>query len=52
MYKYLCIGISSVTLTGDRNKYKFAISTNMYISCYILNMKNAKIRINDFTYCI
>ena len=25
MYKYLRIGISSVTPTGDRNKYKFVI---------------------------
>ena len=32
MYKYLRIDISSVTLTGDRNKYKFDINTNMYIS--------------------
>ena len=28
MYKFLCIGISPVTPTGDRNKYKF----DMYIS--------------------
>ena len=28
-YEYLCISISSVTLTGDLNKYKSIISTSM-----------------------
>ena len=32
MYKYLRIGISSVTVMGDQNKYKFDRNTNMYIS--------------------
>ena len=30
--QYIRIGISSVTPTGYRNKYKFDLNTNMYIS--------------------
>ena len=42
MYKYLRIGISSVTFTGDRNKYKFAISTNMYIKLLYVKYEKCK----------
>ena len=33
--RYLCISISSVTPTGDRNKYKLEISMSMWISTSI-----------------
>ena len=39
-YGYLHTSISSVTPTGDLNKYKSAISANMYISLLYEFMKN------------
>ena len=46
-YRYLCMSISSVTPTGDLNKYKSAISTSMCISLLYEFMKNY-----DICYCI
>ena len=42
MYKYLRIGISSVTPTGDLNKYKINRSTNMYISLLYVRYEKCK----------
>ena len=41
--KYLRTSICSVTPTGDRNKYKFSISTSMFISLLYEFMKNSYI---------
>ena len=46
-YRYLRTSISSVTPTGDLNKYKSAISTSMCISLLYGFMKNS-----DICYCI
>ena len=46
-YGYLHITISSVTPTGDLNKYKYAISTSMCISLLYEFMNNS-----DICYCI
>ena len=46
-YGYLRISISSVTPTGDLNKYKSAISTSMCISLLYEFMNNS-----DICYCI
>ena len=46
-YGYLRISISSVTPTGDLNKYKSAISTSMWISLLYEFMK-----IFNICYCI
>ena len=46
-YEYLRTSISSVTPTGDLNKYKSAISTCMCISLLYEFMKNS-----DICYCI
>ena len=46
-YEYLRTSISSVTPTGDLNKYKFAISISMCISLLYEFMKNS-----DICYCI
>ena len=36
MYKYLRIGISSVTPTGDRNKYKFDMYKYKYVYMFVI----------------
>ena len=46
-YGYLYTNISSITPTGDQNKYKSAISTSMWISLLYEFMKNSNIY-----YCI
>ena len=46
-YEYLCTSISSITPTGDLNKYKSSISTSMCISLLYEFMKNP-----DICYCI
>ena len=46
-YGYLRISISSVTPTGDLNKYKSTISTSMHISLLYEFMNNY-----DIFYCI
>ena len=46
-YGYLRTSISSVTPTGDLNKYKFSISTSMCIGLLYEFMKNY-----DIFYCI
>ena len=45
-YGYLGTSISSVTPTGDLNKYKSNISASMYISLLYEFMKNS-----DICYC-
>ena len=48
MYKYLCIGISSVTPMGDRSKYKFDMykykNVYMFVICDDMNKKK---NVND-----
>ena len=46
-FRYLRTSISSVTPTGDLNKYKYIISTSMCISLLYEFMKN-----DDICYCI
>ena len=46
-YGYLRTSISSITPTGDLNKYKFDITTSMCISLLYEFMKNS-----DICYCI
>ena len=46
-YGYLHISISSITPTGDLNKYKSAISASMCISLLYEFMNNS-----DICYCI
>ena len=48
MYKYLCIGISSVTPTGDRNKYKFDMYKYKYVYKFVIcDDMNKKKNVND-----
>ena len=42
-YRYLCTSISSITHTGDLNKYKPTISTSMCISLLYEFMINSNI---------
>ena len=46
MYKYLRIGISFVTPTGNRNKYKFDIYKYVY-EFVICDDMNKKKNVND-----
>ena len=49
MYKYLCIGISSITHTGDQNKYKFDMYKYKYVYKFVIcDDMNKKKNINDF----
>ena len=48
MYKYLRIGISSVTPTRDRNKYKFDMYKYKYAYKFVIcDDMNTKKNVND-----